>query len=344
MKFLCTIRPRRSLITACAIAALTLVLHACEKAPPKATQGVPRLSTPATLTTSKSEEKIVAGFPEEDRKAYLSQRANASVAVHVALLAVAFEYQTRGQHQQAARVLRRVVEIFPDFIAGWTELAGELTFFAPAEAEVAMQRARALDPDAVVSRPDVSAPDAGTQIERLLNRQKFREADALVDEFAPSLPDSDWGFLRMAARAKLNNRNPAAAIPYAEKALAIYPRDSETKVVLGIALARVGQAERGEKLLTEMASRFSREANFQAQLAEARIRADRKKEAEQPARRAVELAPDSPEAHQVLGAILTALSRYPEAISELQLSAEMDPNAALTWSTLANAYFGAGQF
>jgi tetratricopeptide (TPR) repeat protein len=168
------------------------------------------------------------------------------------------------------------------------------------------------------------APSAGTQVERLLAAGRFREADQLVDQFAPGRPDSDGDFLRMAARAKLNVGNPTAAIAYAEKALAVFPRDSESKVVLGVALARTGQAARGEKLLTEMASRFSREVKFQCQLAEVRVLAGMLPEAERAARAAVALEPEAPNAHNSLGLVLMAQQRYPDAVDELKQAVMFD--------------------
>src|SRR5471030_1331153 len=181
--------------------------------------------------------------------------------------------------------------------------------------------------DREAAKPPVPTPaaptqppksDAAAQVERLLNAGRFHEADQLVDEYAPSQSDANWEFLHLAARAKLNAGDPVAALSYAERALALPPRDSETKVVMGVALARTGQAARGEKLLSEMASRFSREANFQCQLAEARLLAGKLPEAERAARDAIKFAPDdvaqSPlvaKAHQSLGNVLIAQQRYP---------------------------------
>ena len=194
------------------------------------------------MAPGKTEEDVVAGFPEVDRKTYFDARKNPTIAIHVALLAVADGYQQRGQHQEAARVLRRTVEIFPEFAGGWTELAGELSRFAPAESDHALKRALELDPKSTITLRYDALPDLGAQVERLLAENKVREADKLVEQFALIAQDADWGFLRMAARTKLRAGDPAAAIPFAEVALKIYPRDSETKVVLGNALVRTGQA------------------------------------------------------------------------------------------------------
>ncbi len=326
------------------LAAIVIGLAGCEKKSAIKPNREIQVRAPDNLQTSKSDEEIVAGFPERDRKTYLDQRKNSSIHVHVALLAVAYDYQKGGQHQEAARILRRVVEIFPEFTAGWTELAGETAFFAPAEAENAMKRARALDPDAVVIRPDNTVSDGGTQVEELLKQHKYREASQLVDLLAPGIPANDWGFLRMAARAKLRDQNPAAAIPYAERALALFPRDSETKVVLGSALARTGQAVKGEKLLTEMASRFSLEADFQMDLAEARLRAGLLEAAEKPARQAVKIAPNAAGSHATLGMVLMALQRSAEAIDELRMVTEMEPHSKAGWMSLSSAYTQAGQY
>src|SRR5262249_39868264 len=129
-----------------------------------------------------------------------------------------------------------------------------------------------------------------------------------------------------------------------EKALVLLPRDSETKVVLGSALARTGQAERAAKLLGEMGNRFSREANYQAELANARMRAGAFADAEEPARQAVKLAPNAAATHGVLALVLMGLQRTNEAIDELRVATELEPQSAAAWGTLASAYSMAGQF
>ncbi|MFH0809798.1 MAG: tetratricopeptide repeat protein [Pseudomonadota bacterium] len=65
-------------------------------------------------------------------------------------------------------------------------------------------------------------------------------------------------------------------------------------------------------------------------------------EAEKALHRALELAPDSAEAHQTLGALLLQLGRYDEAIAELDIAAKdlryQSPHYACT--NLGNAYLG----
>ena len=192
--------------------------------------------------------------------------------------------------------------------------------------------------------------EAAAQVERLLNAGRIREADKLVDEYAPGQTTPNWEFLRMAARVKLNAGHPAAALSFAEQALALQPRDTETKVVLGVALVRTGQAARGEKLLSEMAGRFSRELNFQCQLAEARVLAGKLPEAERAAREAVKLSPDDvgsapavAKTHQTLGIVLIAQHRDPEAIAELRAAIGFYPRSAGSHYSLSIALARAGK-
>ncbi len=324
--------------------AIFLGMVGCDK-PTVAKPQAPRpYSLPEELRTSKPDEEIVAGFPERDRKVYLDLLANPTIAKHAALLGVAYEYQKKGDHPEAARVLRRLVEVFPDFAAGWTELAGELAYFAPAESEEVLKRARTLNPSVEISRPNIVATNGGAEIEQLLKEGKTREASELVDKLASGKSESDWEFHRMAARAKLRDQNSAAAIPYAERALALNPRDSETKVVLGTALARTGQAAKGEKLLTEMAGRFSMETDFQIQLAEARLRAGLLEAAETPARQAVKLAPNAAQTHGILGMVLMGLQRTSEAVDELRVATQLEPQSKEGWISLSSALTQGGQY
>src|SRR5262249_43989097 len=80
----------------------------------------PQIEPPPNLRTSKSDEEVLAGFPERDQNIYYAQRRNSKSPVHAALVAVLYQYQNANQHQEAARVLRRMTELFPDFLYGWT--------------------------------------------------------------------------------------------------------------------------------------------------------------------------------------------------------------------------------
>ncbi len=207
--------------------------------------------------------------------------------------------------------------------------ASQIFFLLAILALSGCDREPAKPPTPAVPTPPPTS-EAATQVERLLNAGRILEANKLVDEYAPTQPDSNWEFLRLAARTKLNTGNPAAALIFAEKALATQPRDTETKVVLGMALVRTGQAARGEKLVSEMTSRFSRDPNFHCRLAEARTLAGKLPEAERSARDAVKLAPDDTgqavlvaKTHQTLGMVLVAQQRYPEAIAEFRTALEI---------------------
>ena len=192
--------------------------------------------------------------------------------------------------------------------------------------------------------------EAALQVERLLNAGKIREADQLVDEYAPGQTEPNWEFLHIAARVKLNAGNATAALSYAEKALALQPRDTESKVVMGVALARTGQPARGEKLLSEMAGRFSKEPIFQCQLAESRVLAGKLPEAERAARDAVKLAPDDvaqaplvARTHHALGQVFLAQQRYPEAIAELRAAIEFYNRDSAIHYSLSRALVRAGK-
>ena len=168
-------------------------------------------------------------------------------------------------------------------------------------------------------------------------------------------PETDWAFLRMAARAKLRAGDPAAALPFAELALKIYPRDSETKRVLGVALARTGPAARGEKLLTEVSTLEA--AKFHGGLgggASARPEGGCGGSARPPRRRplleakqwtnaaaayenVVQLATNDATSWNNLGFALLQLNRPRDAIAPLERAVMINPHRCSAWLNLPQA-------
>ena len=192
--------------------------------------------------------------------------------------------------------------------------------------------------------------EAAMQIERLVTAGRIAEADRLVDEYAPGQTEPNWEFLNIAARAKLNADKTAAALAFAEKALALQPRDTQSKVVLGVALARTGQAAQGEKMVSEMTSRFSKDPVFQCQLAEVRVLAGKLPEAEKAAREAIKLASDDTSknlliarTHHALGQVLLAQQKYPESVAELRAALEFDNKSAAIYFSLSRALARSGK-
>lgn len=116
-----------------------IALLGCEKpvtdAPGPAGPPAPALATGSTAKPAPtplggiSDDVVVASLSEADRVTFHAARKNPTVDVRVALLAVSYGYQKRGQHEDAARVLRRVVELYPEYGIEWEQLAIEPGFF-----------------------------------------------------------------------------------------------------------------------------------------------------------------------------------------------------------------------
>jgi predicted Zn-dependent protease len=330
--------PRR--VTVFAGVCLAIFVSGCDK-PKIARQKPPLVSfesnLPPELVTTKLDEEVVADFSEADRKIYFDLRKR-SQPIHGALVGVAYYYQNAKQHEEAARVLRRLTEIFPNFVGGWMELAGELSYFSPAEAERAVARARELYPDLRVPPPSRGLADLVREIERLIESGQVREAAAMVDAKSATADPDDWQFFRVAAQVSLLNGKPEAAVTLAERALAIRPKDEAAQLLLGSALARTGQAAKGAQILTGLEPSLGRDAMFQFELAGARLRAGQLAEAEASARQAVKLAPATGTAHRILGMALLEAQKSDEAIHELKVATELEPGVAAGWLSLANAY------
>ena len=167
--------------------------------------------------------------------------------------------------------------------------------------------------------------------------RNYVEASRLGGKLAENAFDDDFDLFTTVVTAKLLAGDAKGAVPVAERLLQRDPYGWQSNRLAALVFSRGGQAERGEKMMTDIAKRYPRESSFKNQLAEARLNAGLIAAAEAPAREALALDPKVPENHALLGNILVRLDRYHEAVTAFGESVRLNPTRADNWNSLALA-------
>jgi arylsulfatase A-like enzyme/Flp pilus assembly protein TadD len=130
--------------------------------------------------------------------------------------------------------------------------------------------------------------------------------------------------------------SPGTGVPGLERALAADPANPVFRRALAAALRRAGRNAAAAELLG--AAGGGREAAPDwHERALALAAAGRVREAEESDRKALDLDPLLPEAHNHLGVLLAGQARADEALQHFEAATSLDPNNAQAWSNLANA-------
>jgi predicted Zn-dependent protease len=111
----------------------------------------------------------------------------------------------------------------------------------------------------------------------------------------------------------------------------------------GVALASLSEYPEGEAQFREEARLSPRSELPQLRLASIALRARRPSDAVNPAKRALEFAPNSAEAHYLLGRAYLDLGQTADAVRELETATKLEPGSPEIHFNLAKAYAKAQQ-
>jgi protein O-GlcNAc transferase len=159
-------------------------------------------------TVAEQQGDLAAAQEAYERHLTLAPSPEAAV-MYAALL------NRRAQPQQAAHVLRQVVEQIPTMAAAWQELASALTLSGvPAEAEAAGRRALELDPASLRARQSLALA--------LLAQFRFAEAEPPIRQLLAADPTSGeaWALL---SSVQLGQAKTAEALDSGRRAVALAP-------------------------------------------------------------------------------------------------------------------------
>lgn len=132
---------------------------------------------------------------------------------------------------------------------------------------------------------------------------------------------------------------PAEAIPLLEKVQSWYPRANvDASYILGVAYIQTKDYPHARAAFARMFDVPADSASAYLFTARMLLRQEFDPVAEEHARKAIELNPKLPGAHQLLGELYLYKSRIPEAITELQAELTLNPANAPAYYKLADAY------
>lgn len=175
----------------------------------------------------------------------------------------------------------------------------------------------------------------------LLQRGQAAEAIAPLTAAIDQAPRvADFWHSRASAQRALGEFK-AAAHDF-RRALSIKPDYEAAQIGLGQTLAELAQYQEAVALLREVASRHPTAA-AQIALGVAHLGAGATSAAVRALRKAIQLAPDQPDAHYHLGNALRQDGKYEEAARSYRRAIELDPMAIGAWNNLGMALKAFGQ-
>jgi tetratricopeptide (TPR) repeat protein len=217
-----------------------------------------------------------------------------------------------------------------------------------------------------------AAPPSYDQIHRLTDQGKFDEALSSLNEIVKSNPTAknlshEFGIIyyrkgdylnaiSSLQRAIAENPNdneatqltglslylagkPSEAIPYLEKVQSWYPSASvDASYILGIAYIQTKNYSNARAAFAKMFQVPADSAAAYLFTARLLLRFDFGPVAEEYGKRAVELDPKLPLAHQLLGELYLYQSKIPEATAQLEQELAINPGNPVAYYKLADAY------
>jgi tetratricopeptide (TPR) repeat protein len=226
------------------------------------------------------------------------------------------------------------------------------------------------------SVPD--APPSYEQVRHLTEQGKFDEALASLDEISKSNPSAknlahEFGVIYYRKGDYLNavtslqraisenpndteatqltglslylSQKPAEAIPYLEKVQSWYPSANvDAAYILGVAYIQTKNYAKARAAFARMFQVPPDSAAAYLFTARLLLRYDFGPIAEEYGKKAVELDPKLPLAHQLLGELYLYQSKIPEASTQLQLELAINPGNPVAYYKLADAYSRAQKF
>lgn len=193
-------------------------------------------------------------------------------------------HRNLGDHQESERILRRAVELQPDSVPAWLELAQTLQAAGDREAEIgALNRVLELAPEHV-------------QALVLRGRARFdlaRFDEAIADHrrAAELSPQSLWAQTELAESLRLNGRYEEA-LPVLDRALELNRDDPKLLGIRGLVLRELKRFEEGAADLRRAVAKEPDLIWAHVALAESLARANRHGEALQLLEQALERFPD----------------------------------------------------
>ena len=132
---------------------------------------------------------------------------------------------------------------------------------------------------------------------------------------------------------------PAESIPYLEKVQSWYPNANvDAAYLLGVAYIQTKDYANARRAFAKMFGVPPESGSAYLFAARMLLRFDFGPVAEEYGKKAVEIDPKLPLAHELLGELYLFQSKIPEAIAQLEAELKINPGSAITYYKLADAY------
>jgi len=165
----------------------------------------------------------------------------------------------------------------------------------------------------------------------------------LPEEYPAKMRELIWLVGNSALYAALPPNDFARADEFANRLLAHYDQTANVHYYAGTLRGFEGKKEDAEKEFRLELDISQQNVAAMLELARIDLEADHLPEAEDLARRSVDLESKNPETHHVLGRVLLASNRTEESAKELETAKRLAPDGATIRSHLAMAYFRLGR-
>lgn len=227
-------------------------------------------------------------------------------------LNLAYIYATKGEHAKAESILRKVLQIFPNYPLARNNLGIALSNQGrTAEAEAMFHSATTSAGEESGGYPRTC--EAARNLARLRHAAKDDSGALLILERARREYPGDWELINLQAQITRQNEDPAAALPIVKEFVRDHWWHARASITLAGLYEETGDLLRAEEAF-QHASRLdvhdAEALNLSALLS---IRENKLEEACKKQRRAVARQPEQPRQYLMLSEILTKLGRIEEA-------------------------------
>lgn len=245
------------------------------------------------------------------RRTFAAGGASSRIGVNLAVL-----YATRGEHAKAEAILRKVLQVFPEYPLARNNLALALSAQGKTkEAEAMFQTAtKAAGPEKGGHRP---TSDAARNLARLRHKEKD-DAGALgiLDQALHDYP-GNWELVRLQAEILRENKGPAGALPVVQNFVREHWWHASASITLGGLFLETDDLVRAAEAFQHASRLDVYDTEALNLLAMISMRRSEFEDAWQFQRKAVARQPDQPRQYLILSDILGKLGRHDEAKAAL---------------------------
>lgn len=239
---------------------------------------------------------------------------------------LAYIYATKGDHAKAESILRKVLQVFPNYPLARNNLGIALSHQGKAkEAEAMFRTATTSAGEETGGYPRTS--EAARHLARLRHKEKDDAAAFLILEKARRDYPGNWELISLQAQITREIEDPAAALPIVREFVREHWWHARASITLGGLYQETGDLRRAEEAFQHASRLDVHDAEALNLSALVSIGQNKLEEACKKQRRAVARQPDQPRQYLILSEILSRMGRIDEARETLAQVARLESMA-----------------